>query len=100
MTAAERAKLEPPVARRYAGILAAALLSAPLVVAGFVVVVDPYYVFGSPDWRGVNAVRPLYEPNVILAKPYQVERLRPAAVALGSSRVEVGLDPRHPGWAD
>jgi hypothetical protein len=37
---------------------------------------------------------------VLLAKPYQVRRLRPAAVALGSSRVEVGIDPRHEGWVD
>jgi hypothetical protein len=29
-----------------------------------------------------------------------VQRIKPAAVALGSSRVEVGLDPRHAGWAD
>src|SRR5262245_2145201 len=45
-------------------------------------------------------VRPFYERNVLAAKPYQVRRIRPAAVALGSSRAEVGLDPRHPGWVD
>jgi hypothetical protein len=45
-------------------------------------------------------VRPYYEPHVLVAKPYQVWRQRPAAVALGSSRVEVGIDPRHDGWVD
>ena len=34
------------------------------------------------------------------AKPYQVWRRRPSAVSLGSSRVEVGIDPRHRGWVD
>ena len=45
-------------------------------------------------------MRPYYEPHVLAAKPYQVRRQRPSAVALGSSRVEVGIDPRHRGWTD
>jgi len=45
-------------------------------------------------------VRPYYETNIFSAKLNQVRRIQPAAVALGSSRAEVGLDPRHPGWAD
>ena len=64
------------------------------------IAVDPYYVFGSPNWRGFNDVRPYYEPHVLVAKPYQVRRQQPSAVALGSSRVEVGIDPRHGGWTD
>ena len=55
---------------------------------------------GSPSWRGFNAVRPYYEPHVLVAKPYQVRSQRPSAVALGSSRVEVGIDRRHAGWTD
>ena len=70
------------------------------LLAAFVIAVDPYYVFGSPKWRGFNAVRPYYEPHVLVAKPYQVRRQQPSAVALGSSRVEVGIDPRHGGWTD
>ena len=85
--------------RRFALGLAAFLVIPPLLLAGFVIVVDPYYVFGSPSWPGINEVRPLYEPHVITAKPYQVERIRPEAVILGSSRAEVGLDPGHPGWS-
>ena len=67
--------------------------SPPMLFAPFVVAVDPYFVFGSPSWRGFNEVRPYYEPHVLIAKPYQVRRQRPSAVALGSSRVEVGIDP-------
>jgi hypothetical protein len=70
----------------------------PLLAAGFVAAVDPYYILGSPSLRGFNLVRPYYEPRVLIAKPYQVRRQRPEAVALGSSRVEVGMDPRHLGW--
>jgi len=84
--------------RRFAFALLAFLLTPPAAFSGLVLIVDPYYVFGSPSWPGINAVRPHYELQVVMAKPYQVARLRPAAVSLGSSRVEVGLDPRHPGW--
>ena len=45
-------------------------------------------------------MRPYYESAIFSAKPYQVRRIRPAAISLGSSRVEVGLDTRHRGWAD
>src|SRR5262245_52067296 len=86
--------------RRFAIALGAFAIVPPLVVAAFVIAVDPYYVFGLPSWSGFNAVRPYYERHVLVAKPYQVRRLRPAAVALGSSRVEVGIDPRHGGWID
>ena len=86
--------------RRFVLALAVLVALPSLLLAAFVIAVDPYYVFGSPGWPGINAVRPSYEPNVLSAKPYQVRRIRPAAVALGSSRVEVGLDPRHPGWID
>ena len=64
-----------------------------------VVLVDAYYAFGSPNFPGINVVRPLYEDHVLVAKPYQVRRTRPEAIILGSSRAEVGLDPLHPGWA-
>ena len=86
--------------RRFALALGAFIALPPILLAAFVIAVDPYYVFGSPSWAGINAVRPLYEPNLLSAKPYQVRRIRPEAVALGSSRAEVGLDPGHPGWGD
>jgi len=34
-----------------------------------------------------------------VTKPHQVTRLKPTAVVLGASNAEVGLNPRHPGWA-
>ena len=86
-------------ARRYA-LAFAVCLSLPVAGLGaFVIAVDPYQVFGSPALTGISDVRPFYGPHVVLAKPYQVRRLQPDAVTLGSSRAEVGLDPRHPGWS-
>ena len=85
--------------RRFAFAVLAFLLIPPAAFAGFTLAIDPYFVWGSPSWPGINVVRPTYEPKVIVAKPYQVARLQPNAVSLGSSRVEVGIDPRHKGWA-
>lgn len=82
--------------RRYTLALIACVSLPTLVLGGFVVAVDPYFVFGSPGWRGFNATRSYAE--LAVAKPYLMRQMRPAAVALGSSRAEVGLDPRHPGW--
>jgi hypothetical protein len=83
---------------RFTLALAACTALPLLALAACVIAVDPYYVFGSPTWTGFNKVRPFYERQVLVAKPYQVRRLRPSAVALGSSRVEVGIDPHHGGW--
>jgi hypothetical protein len=80
------------------------LLSVPLalvlLLAGFIAAVDPYWLFGSPSISGFNESRPYYETSVVQAKPYQLLRVRPKVIALGSSRAEVGLSPEHPGWAD
>jgi len=85
--------------RHYIFCLIGFLALPPLLLAAFVVAVDPYYVFGSPSWPGFNAVKPYYEARVLVVKPHQMQRIQPDAVSLGSSRVEVGIDPRHPGWA-
>ena len=98
--ATDRESLTSFDCRRFALALLGCVAVSPILVAAFIIAVDPYYVFGSPSWPGINAVRPYYETNIFAAKPYQVRRIAPAAVALGSSRVEVGLDPRHPGWVD
>jgi hypothetical protein len=84
---------------RFALLLAASSIAPLLLFAAFIIAVDPYYVFGSPSWPGFNQVRPEAGNHLLVAKPYQVARLRPHAVALGSSRAETGIDPQHPGWA-
>jgi len=89
-----------PNVRRAAMGLVFLSFGFPILVAGFFVAIDPYYLFGAPSWRGFNLVRPTYEPYAMAAKPYQVWRMRPEAVVLGASSPEVGIDPRHPGWGE
>ena len=62
-------------------------------------VLDPLMVFRSesnPD----KVQKPAFEKNVRLAKAHIVQRLKPSAAVLGSSRAEIGLNPGHPGWGD
>ena len=62
-------------------------------------IVDPYRRFDLVSIEGFNAQRP--ESSISrLGKSGAICRLRPAQVILGTSRVEVGIDPQHPGFAD
>jgi hypothetical protein len=60
--------------------------------------VDPYGMFGMPLVQGINANKPELVTHVRLGKAGLVRRVKPKGIILGSSRVEFGLDPKHPGW--
>lgn len=80
--------------RLYA-IVTGGLLAA---VIGFNYVIDPYDVNGRFDIERVNSVKAAMTTHGRLAKAYAVRRLKPEAIALGSSRTEHALDMRHAGW--
>ena len=69
-----------------------------LLVAVFIIVIDPHYLFRTPSLEGINDNKPFYEFQVTKVKPYQVKYIQPEAISLGSSRVEVGINPEHPAW--
>jgi hypothetical protein len=59
---------------------------------------DPYALFDGPWVEGINADRPGQELRSRPSRAEQIRRIKPAAIALGSSRTEFGIDPEHPGW--
>ena len=69
------------------------------IVSGIIVLIDPYWLYGAPSRPWLNASHIVYERHVGEAKPYQVVRIRPNTVFLGSSRAEAGLNPSHPALA-
>ncbi len=76
-----------------------ALLLVTLTCAAAVnLTVDPYSVFGSPRVAGFNAQKAKASTYTPLVKAHQIERARPVTVLLGTSRVDIGLDPVHPAW--
>jgi hypothetical protein len=78
--------------RRY--LLFAALGAAIMVLVALAinVIVDPYDVFRVVNMEGFNARKPAIENQVRFAKAYQMRALRPEAIVLGNSRVEMGVD--------
>ena len=80
-------------AYRYLAITCAfaALLLAAVVV--FNAAVDPLGMYVS----GVH--KPAMYNRVRLLKAYEARRVRAESIVLGTSRVHLGISPRHSGWA-
>jgi tetratricopeptide (TPR) repeat protein len=74
------------------------LILAVLAIPVANVVVDPFYRFDLVRIDGFNVQKPQFAAQARLAKAGVVCRLQPASVVMGTSRVEVGIDPSHPGW--
>ena len=76
----------------------AALLLLVAIVALVNGLVDPYLVIGAPRITGVNAAKPVTIDHTQLAKNHLVLRMPARGLMLGSSKVEVGLDPASTSW--
>jgi hypothetical protein len=92
------ASLTRPAATRYCWIAAstAALLLAAIVSVNLVV--DPFGMYRIIELDGVNVHKPSVYHRVRLVKAYEVRRVRPRGIVLGTSRSHLGLRPSHDGW--
>lgn len=86
--------------RHYLRWLLATVLVASALVAGIVLLVDPYGLYALVDRPGFNHVKPPLTRHQFEIKLARVERLRPALLIVGNSRVEAGLDPDGAQLAD
>lgn len=66
----------------------------------FNILIDPYGLFHSWTWAHINDRKPAAIPRERLMKRYDVFRGDPAALILGDSTVDLGLDARDPAWPD
>lgn len=80
---------------RFYKILLGVILTISLLIASFNIIVDPYGVINSPTLLGFNISKPAKASQIRLFKTIDVIRLRPKAIFLGTSRVDLGLDPTH-----
>lgn len=78
---------------RYLARVGAMVGAGSLLAILFVALVDPYQLFRWADIQGFNRVKPLPEQYREQIKLAQAEALRPNALLLGNSRIEVGMDP-------
>jgi hypothetical protein len=67
-------------------------------IASLNLVVDPFGMYRLVDIDGFNAYKPAVDHRVRLVKAYDVRRLRPQGIILGTSRSHLGLRPSHEGW--
>lgn len=67
-------------------------------VGVFNAVIDPYILFDMPRVAGINALKPSAETHERMMKSYDVRRILPNSLVLGTSRADYGLDAQHPAW--
>ena len=82
--------------RNYLHWMLATMLGASLAVAGFVLLVDPYGLYGLVDLPGFNRVKPPVERYRNEIRLVRADRFAPPIVIVGNSRMEVGVDPEGP----
>ncbi len=69
-----------------------------VAVIGLNVVVDPFFVFGTPLIPGLNQYKPATQGRETLAKAALLPRTHPRTVLIGASKVQVGIDPTSSVW--
>jgi len=69
--------------------------SAVLATGLFNITIDPFAVIGFPSIMGINAIKPKTLDNSRLFKAVEMSRIQVKSILLGSSRVDIGLDPTH-----
>src|SRR5262249_50606487 len=75
-------------------VLATTLLSVALVII-FNAVIDPFAMYHTVEVAGFNAYKPTIFNRMRLFKAFEVRRVKPRTLILGSSRTHVGLRCSH-----
>ena len=69
----------------------------PVLSVGFVNwLIDPQDVFNTPNYLGINNVKPTKDRNDRLFKAIDITRIKPKTIIVGSSRTKQGINPEHP----
>lgn len=61
--------------------------------------IDPYAVFSGLRIAGFNADKPAIAPNERIYKTLGLAEEKPEIIFLGTSRTDIGLDPKHPAFS-
>lgn len=85
---------------RYSWILCTATFIPMLSVGLFNWSIDPYDLFDTPNFLGINHEKIKKDNNDRLFKAVDIIRLKPKIILMGSSRTKQGLNPEHPAIKD
>lgn len=86
--------------RRFLMHLGISVVVGSAFIVGFNFIMNPYGIWDIPSIVGFNAGKPAEPDNEMLLKATEVARLKPVILFLGSSRVDLGLDPQHLAFRD
>lgn len=78
---------------RYIKVFLLSFVAVMFLSSGFVILEDPYNIFGSPKFESINRLKYRYQTYERVNKIYQVRHLQPKTIILGSSVTDVGLKP-------
>ncbi|NEP77511.1 MAG: hypothetical protein F6K17_08705 [Okeania sp. SIO3C4] len=81
---------------RYNWLFLLSVLLLVVAVGIFNIVVDPYDVFNTPNFFGINHSKPRKNNSDRLFKTIDIIRIKPISILIGSSRTKRALDPNHP----
>ncbi len=84
--------------KSYLRISVAAAGFVLVLIGSFNLCVDPYGAYRLFDGKRVQHHPAVYH-RVKLAKAYDLRRIAPLAIALGTSRTHIGIRMSHEGWA-
>lgn len=101
-TGAKNKKKRLSKSRKYLNFNLVLLLATALPmlsVALFNYTIDPYDVFDTPNYFGLNHSKPKKDNNDRLFKALDIIHLKPITVIIGSSRTKQGINPSHPVFA-
>jgi hypothetical protein len=76
----------------------AAFFFAGVGLVSFNIVVDPFRIFDLVSIAGLNEQRTQVSTRSRMAKAVRTCVVDATSVVMGTSRVEVGVNPEHPGW--
>lgn len=83
---------------RYCMIALATGLALVATIAGINALVDPFGMYRSFEVEGLNAYKPTVFNRVRLYKAFELRRIRPQAIILGTSRSHLGIRCSHEAW--
>jgi len=84
--------------KSYVRGLAAVAGGTLLFVIGINALINPFNLYDGIRIHGINDYKYRLIKHQRLIKPAEILRLHPECLILGTSRVQIAIDPAHPGW--
>jgi hypothetical protein len=83
---------------RYIKISILIFLILIFVISAFNLLVDPYSIYNSKLYEGINVYKFEAHKHLRMIKAEKITQIKPKTIILGTSKAEYGIDPDHTVW--